>query len=108
MQKMHTGPDLTIEKEIDLNVPEILTKRIVMSQLMSIFDSCGLISPFKMKGAILFRRTWQCSKVKGNSVDWDAAIPDDLVTNWIKYFHSFIPEIVKNGQMCKPNFDNFM
>ena len=76
IQKMYTGPDLN-KSEVSQNVPNPLTKRIVMSQLMAVFDSCGLVA--------LFRRTWQRSEIRGNNTDWDASIPDDLMPKWVHF-----------------------
>ena len=54
IQKMRTGPDL-LEEEIQSSLPENLTKREILSQLMGVFDPAGLVSPAKMKGSILFK-----------------------------------------------------
>ena len=86
---MYTGPDLN-KSEISQNVPNPLTKRIVMSQLMAVFDSCGLVAPF--------RRTWQRSEIRGNNTDWDASIPDDLVPKWVH----FVKEVTKISEVYFP------
>ena len=108
LQKMYTGSHLNTNEKED-NMPKPLTKRIVLSQLMSLFDSCGLIAPFKMKGAILFRKTWQHSKVKGDVTDWDEPISPDLVPNWLIFFKEVteisdvhFPRCLKTESCTKP------
>ena len=80
-----------------------------MRQLMAVFDSCGLVAPFKMKGAILSRRTWQRSEIRGNNTDWDAPIPDDLVPKWVHFFKEvknisevYFPRCLKIVQCANP------
>ena len=83
---MRTGPDLS-EDKIEVNLPTPLTKRIVLSQLLGTFDPSGFVSPFKMKGSILFRKTWQCTLDKnGKFADWDAPISQNIAAQWLLYF----------------------
>ena len=114
LQKMHTGPDLS-EAEIEPNLPLVLTKRIVLSQLMGIFDPCGLTSPFKMKGAILFRKTWQQTLGKdGKFADWDFPISHDLRLEWLRFFkeatripHVRFPRSLRMPDCCNPYLITF-
>ena len=86
IQKMRTGPDLS-EDKIEVNLPTPLTKRIVLSQLLGTFDPSGFVSPFKIKGSILFRKTWQCTLDKnGKFADWDAPISQNIAAQWLLYF----------------------
>ena len=86
IQKMRMGPDLS-EDKIEANLPTPLTKRIVLSQLIGTFDPSVFVSPFKMKGSILFRKMWQCTLDKnGNFADWDAPISLNLAAQWLLYF----------------------
>ena len=86
IQKMQTGPDLK-EDEIESNLPMVLSKRIVLRQLMGIFDPSGFISPFRMREAILFRKTWQRTlNEKGKFADWDFPISQDLCKEWLEFF----------------------
>ncbi len=52
------------------------TKREMCGLIMSVFDPLGFIGNFKIKGIILFQRTWR------NNVDWDDEIPDPIYDEW--------------------------
>lgn len=53
----HTGPCL---KKADLpqGLPLVLTRRIVLSQVMMIFDPLGFVCPYTLLGKIHLRETW--------------------------------------------------
>lgn len=54
---MHTGPNL---QEADLNqaLPLVLTRRIVLGQVMMILDPLGFVSPHTLLGKIYLQETW--------------------------------------------------
>ena len=86
MQRMHLGPNLE-ESQVDDALPQDLTKRIVLTQMMKLFDPIGLACPFKMKGAILFRKTWQKAvNSDGKPMDWDDPLPSGLRVEWLEQF----------------------
>ena len=76
---MRTGPDL---KPIDLPkaLPEILTKRTVLEQVMKIYDPLGLVCPFTLLAKLYLREVWS------RKLDWDTPLPTDLTTKWIRFF----------------------
>ena len=76
---VHTLPDLT-EEEIPAQIPQILTKRSVLAQVMRIYDPLGLLSPFTISGKILLRSTWKLG------LGWDDPLPSDLHCKWVEYF----------------------
>ena len=51
----HEEPDLT-KDDIPWKIPAKLTKRIVLSQINSIYDPIGLLSPFTVRAKILMRK----------------------------------------------------
>ena len=51
------GPNLKVE-EIPRAIPSDLTRRLVLEQVMSIFDPLGLISPFTFIAKLNLRETW--------------------------------------------------
>jgi len=66
-----------------LKIPDILTKRIVLSKLNSIYDPLGLVGSFIIKGKILMRQLWtDCV-----NLDWDDEIPVDMYNKWVKFFN---------------------
>ena len=76
---IRTGPDLK-RNEVSQNIPELLTKRLVLQQVMSIYDPLGLVSPFTLLGKILLRESWKLG------LDWDDALPSQLHTRWSEFF----------------------
>jgi hypothetical protein len=78
-QGVYTQPDLKPE-EISAHIPEKLTKRIVLGQMMHIYDPTGLLSPFTLKGKILLRKSWQMK------LGWDDSLPPVLHGLWTKFF----------------------
>jgi hypothetical protein len=51
-----TGPDLTAD-DIPDAVPNILTRRMVLQQVMSIFDPLGLLCPYTLYAKLYLRET---------------------------------------------------
>lgn len=55
-KKMRVGKNL-LEEEV--KTPNPLTRRELLSQVASLYDPIGLITPAKRKGAILVRKAFQ-------------------------------------------------
>ena len=56
--------------------PEIYTRRKVLSVIASVFDPMGLVSPFILLGKQILQEV--CSL----GLDWDAPLPDPLITRY--------------------------
>ena len=78
---VHTLPDLTAA-EVPSHIPANLTKRMVLSQVMKIYDPYGVICPFTLIGKILLRETWEIK------VGWDDPLPDVLKNRWVLFLCS--------------------
>jgi hypothetical protein len=63
-----------------LNGSRIPSKREVLSVLMSIFDPCGLLSNFTIRGKLI------CQKTFGVGSDWDDPISSELYEDWKSWF----------------------
>ena len=50
--KVHTGPDMT-KDDIAIKFPAVLTTRMILSQVASIYDPLGLVTPFTLLVKIL-------------------------------------------------------
>lgn len=74
-----SNPNLTSEKIPDY-VPEILTRRIVLEQVMRVYDPFGILAPFIITAKILLRDTWLLK------LGWDEALPDHMHSRWITFF----------------------
>ena len=72
----HTQPNLVASDPL----PDVLTRRNVLKQVMSIYDPLGLLSPFTLKAKILLRKTWEIK------LGWDDCLPPELHQDWCKFF----------------------
>lgn len=65
------------------DLPPKLTKRSVLAYLMKVFDPLGLLTPFVIRGRILFQQTWKLS------VEWDQALPPRVESQWNAWFRGY-------------------
>ena len=79
----YTKEDLTSE-ELGSRIPEILTKRITLEQVMKIYDPLGFVTPFTLQAKCLLRETWV------QNLKWDDPLPDDLRSKWVTFFEQLI------------------
>lgn len=61
-------------------IPEIITKRRFLSEIASVFDVLGVLSPVTIKSKLLMQRIW-----KEKNVDWDDVIPPMLGNEFRAY-----------------------
>ena len=90
-----TGPNLMLN-DLPEALPDILTKRIVLQQVMKIYDPLGLVCPFTlMIGKIYYlRETWS------RNLGWDDQLPVDLRAKWMKFFISLFELEKLSLQRC--------
>ena len=92
----HIGPCL---KKADLpqGLPLVLTRRIVLSQVMMIFDPLGFVCPYTLLGKIHLRETWSLK------LGWDDPLPIHLRSKWVHFFCSlFQLEQLRLGRCLRP------
>ena len=95
-RKVPTGPNLTV-KDLPDGIPSELTRRIVLAQVMSIYDPLGLLCPLVLQAKILLRRTWELE------LGWDVCLPDHMVSDWYIFFTSlFAAEEVPFARSLTP------
>ena len=80
-KKLRTGPDLS-KDQIPREIPANLTKRMILSQVNSIYDPLRLAGPFTVRAKIMMRKLWG-SKPK---LDWDDPVPEEFRRGWIEFF----------------------
>ena len=80
-RKVHTQPDLS-QQEIPAGIPEMLTKRMVLSQVNGIYGPMRLVAPFTVRAKIMLRKLWAQDK----TLDWDDAMPEHLRREWVTFF----------------------
>ena len=81
-KKSRTGPDLSKE-ELEIRPPAVITRCQYYSQIQSLFDPIGFLSPVLLRAKILLRRNWkgECENLK-----WDDPLPAGLREEMIKFF----------------------
>ena len=80
-------------------IPAKLAKRMILSQINSIYDPLGLAGPFTVRSKIMMRQLW-ASKTK---LDWDDPVPEACREDWTKFFSDlFDMNNIKFGRCLKP------
>lgn len=86
-KKMRTEIDLT-EEEVEVKTPNLLTRRVLLSQIAGLYDPIGLATPVKQKGVILVRRAFQ-EAGKLTKDTWDEPLSDGLKGKAIELFKEY-------------------
>ncbi|XP_067951010.1 uncharacterized protein [Watersipora subatra] len=74
----HSGPDIR-PKDIPVTLEPPLTKRIVLCQIMRLYDPLGILSPFIIVGKIYLRETWDLG------LGWDDPLPPRMKQKWVEF-----------------------
>lgn len=61
-------------------LPNQLTKRVVLAQVMRIYDPLGILAPLVVRGRILFQNLWR----KG--LDWDDCLSETDENLWLDWY----------------------
>ncbi len=70
-------------------IPDLLTKRVVLSIISSIYDIFGFLSPYVIRGKILMQEIWKLQ------IGWDDALPPSIKNSFLKWYDEFkqIPDV---------------
>ena len=81
-KKSRVGPDISKQQLLE-DPPGEITRRQYYSQVQSLFDPLGLLSPVLLKAKPILRKTWEdgCEKL-----GWDEPLPSYLVKEMIEFF----------------------
>ena len=104
-KNIRTGPDLTV-KEIVQEIPKQLTKRMILSQVASLYDPLGLAIPFTIWCKLLMRQliTLKQERKPDEQLGWDEPIPDVMHAQWVRLFQDmYALKDLKFKQCIKPN-----
>ena len=81
------------------NTSKILTKRIILSQVNSVYDPLGLASPLTVRAKILMRRFW----IHNPKLGWDDPIPEEDQQKWTNFSQDLSEmEKIKVNRCTKP------
>jgi len=87
--RMRVGQNL-LDKEVREKTPNPLTRRELLSQVASLYDPIGLVTPVKQRGAILVRKAFQEAGGKTLTRDtWDKPLSEKLREEAIQFFEEY-------------------
>ena len=65
--------------------PKELTKRQLLSQISTIFDPMGFVTPVTLSGKLLMRQVIEYTDENGNKLDWDDPLPKEFKEGRYKF-----------------------
>ena len=84
------------------NIPTILTRRMLLRQIATIYDPLGLIVPFTIQGKILIRNL-TTRQDSNRLIHWDEPIPDETRNEWIAFLTQMIKlDTIRFERCIKP------
>jgi len=85
-------------KDVPSKLPIKLTKRLILSQINSIYDPIGLISPFTVKAKMLLKNLWK------RNLQWDEEINEHDRESVVSFFEDiFEIEDISFERCLKPD-----
>ena len=78
-RNVYTGPNLT-SSDVPRGIPSTLSRRIVLQQVMAVFDPFGILAPFLLRSKVLLRETWLIH------LGWDDSLPSAMWEKWERFF----------------------
>ena len=94
----HHVEENMVPQQIHILPSEIITRRSVLQQVMSIYDPMGILSPFILNAKILLRKTW------GLKLGWDEQLPLEMRASWMRFFEGlFEIEKIKLARTLTPS-----
>ena len=96
-------------RDFEESFPKILTRRLIASQMASLFDFLGLLTPFTLRGKLLMRELVQEQQSFNNFSSkeiWDVPVSSSIYEKWKSYFFDMlsIPKISFNRCLEPPYF----
>ena len=81
-RKLHTEPDIE-SHQLTERFPAKLTKRMILSQINSIYEPLGLAGPFTVRAKIMKRKLWMS---EAEWLNWDDPVSDECRADWNTFF----------------------
>ena len=80
------GPDM-LEFEIHWPLqPTPITKRVMLSVIMRVFDPLGLLTPVTVRLKMMMRKAWSCDPYGASSINhwhsWDTLVAAGVLLNF--------------------------
>lgn len=81
---VRSGPNWS-RMDINLNFPQNITRRMILSQVASFYDPLGLVAPVVLRAKLLMRlMITTCESNKG--IKWDEPLNADIIKDWKNFF----------------------
>ena len=90
---------LTSRSQITAAFPFTLTKQQILSQVLSIYDPMGLISPFTVRAKIMLRKLWALN----HNLGWDDPVPEYFRSEWLLFFQESRLQDISFDRSIKPD-----
>ena len=74
--------EIVIQFQDAIDDKPIVTKRLIASLILKIFDPLGLVSPITISAKVMLQESWQSKS------DWDAPLPDNIQRRWREWQNS--------------------
>jgi hypothetical protein len=84
-RNIRTGKNIA-RNQIDCSVPELLTLRMVLSQVSSIYDPLGLANTFTLAAKVLMRKLCTIRLTDDKTKNWDCSMSTELRIEWVNFF----------------------
>lgn len=84
IRKIRSGQNLELS-DIDDKFPEVVTRRMILSQVASLYDPLGLVGPVSLKAKLLMR-DMICKENSDGGVRWDDPLDITMVNEWKAFF----------------------
>ena len=81
----HVKDTLVVSIGVDRPLDKVITQRIVLSFVSSVFDPVGMVAPYTIRARLLLKDIW---KISGQS--WDDDLPEELRDKFLEW-HSDLP-----------------
>ena len=75
--------DMLSLKSSNIFVPEIITKRNLLSLVSTVFDPLGLLCPVVIRGKILIQAAWR------TNVSWNDPLGEEFLSSWAELCREF-------------------
>ena len=102
MKNCFQGPYLTVD-DLEKELPTVLSRRIILRQVASIYDPLGMVTPFTLKMKLLMRELVVDMSADGKKLGWDEAVDEEFHRKWTLLFKEmFEMEYISFKRCLKP------
>ena len=85
VRKIRSGPNLERCK-LEAKFPEVLTRRMILSQIASLYDPLGFAVPVILKAKVLMRSMIAKGNPNERGIKWDDPLDASMVNEWKMFF----------------------